>query len=282
MCSQTTKVRSPGKPLWSRGATSIGSIQSWRQPSPMPESTSLHWRITICSTAAQRACWRPLKPSIERDWAGLGSARDLSEARSPLILQAGDWRVGLIGYFSTGSAWNRRCGATSRRPGAATGTEMELREDVTRLRSLVDWVVVTFHWGVPYERYPLPEDRTKARYAIECGADLVVGHHPHVVQPYEVYRDRPIFYSLGNFAFGSGSSRAEGLVVRVMFSDSGITCQLFPLYVKNRDSRVNYQSRVLTGSYAERFLTQLSDISAPFAPPLELRSAVGFLHVPLR
>ncbi len=214
------------------------------------------------------------------DRAGLhriGAGRDATEARLPVILQAGKWKVGLLGYY-----WNRRCAATSHGPGAATGTANELEEDITRLRSRVDWVVVTFHWGVPYERYPLPEDRAKARYAIECGADLVVGHHPHVVQPYEVYRNRPIFYSLGNFAFGSGSSRAEGLVVRVMFSDSGMTCQLFPLYVKNRDPRVNYQPRVLTGSYAERFLTQLSDMAKPFAPPLEVRSGVGYLHVQLR
>ena len=213
------------------------------------------------------------------DQAGLrriGIGRDVTEARSPLIMPTGEWRVGLLGYY-----WNGRCAATSRRPGAATGTVAELGEDVGRLRCLVDWVVVTFHWGVPYERQPLDEDRAKARYAIECGADLVVGHHPHVVQPYEVYRNRPIFYSLGNFAFGSGNSRAEGLLVRVSFSSSDLTCQLFPLYVKNRDPRVHYQTRVLTGLSAERALTQLSEISNPFGPSLGIRAGVGYLNVSL-
>ena len=101
------------------------------------------------------------------------------------------------------------------------------------------------------------------------------------MQPYEVYRNRPIFYSLGNFAFGSGNSHAEGLMVRVSFSANELTCQLFPLYVKNRDPRVNYQPRVLTGSSAQRMLGHLSDVSNALAPPLDIRSGVGYLHVPI-
>lgn len=214
------------------------------------------------------------------DRAGLhriGIGRNATEAHSPLIMQSGNWRVGLLGYY-----WNRRCAATSRRPGAATGTEAELIEDLDKLRSQVDWVVVTFHWGVPYERQPLEEDRAKARLAIDWGADLVIGHHPHVVQPYEVYHNRPIFYSLGNLAFGSGNSRAEGLLVRVSFSLTEVTCRLFPLYVKNRDPQVDYQTRVLTGHSAERMLCKLSESSMPFGPPLEIKSGVGCFKVSTR
>jgi hypothetical protein len=147
---------------------------------------------------------------------------------------------------------------------------------------LVDRVVVTFHWGVPYEETPLDEDRAKARHAIDCGADLVIGHHPHVMQPYEVYRDRPIFYSVGNFAFGSGNSRAEGLLLRVAFAPEETACELFPLYVRNRDPRVNYQPRVLTGRSAERLLGRLSDRSQPFGPRLDISDGVGYLRVPVQ
>jgi poly-gamma-glutamate capsule biosynthesis protein CapA/YwtB (metallophosphatase superfamily) len=213
------------------------------------------------------------------DEAGLqrvGAGRNMTEARLPVIQQTGPWRVGLLGYY-----WNRRCAATTRRPGGATGSLDELSEDIGRLRPLVDWLVVTFHWGIPYERQPLPEDREKARRAIEWGADLVFGHHPHVLQPYEVHHRRPIFYSLGNFAFGSGNSRAEGMLVRVSFAHDELACQLFPLYVRNRDPRVNYQPRVLAGPAAERVLVQLSDASRPLGPPLTIRDGVGHLRVPL-
>jgi hypothetical protein len=204
----------------------------------------------------------------------IGVGRSPAEARAPLIREAGGCRVGLLGYY-----WNARCAATSRRPGGARGTPEELREDIGRLRSLVDRVVVAFHWGVPYERTPLEEDRAKARHAIDCGADLVVGHHPHVVQPYEVHRDRPIFYSLGNFAFGSGNSRAEGLLLRVAFASDEVACELYPLYVRNRDPRVNYQPRVLTGQLADRLLGQLSERSRLLAPALEIDDGVGRLRL---
>ena len=131
--------------------------------------------------------------------------------------------------------------------------------DIGSLRPLVDRIVVTFHWGVPYEREPSAETRAKARLAIDYGADLVIGHHPHIVQPAEVYRARPIFYSVGNFAFGSGNSRAEGLAVGVRFEPQETIVDAFPLYVKNRDPRVNYQPKVLHGRGAERVLRQLGD-----------------------
>ncbi|GAC1499716.1 MAG: hypothetical protein NVS1B6_05790 [Steroidobacteraceae bacterium] len=82
---------------------------------------------------------------------------------------------------------------------------------------MVDRVVGTFHWGETYQRLPCAADVAKARLAIDLGADVVIGHHPHIVQPYEIYRQRLIFYSIGNFTFGSGNSRAEGLLLELSF-----------------------------------------------------------------
>jgi len=61
----------------------------------------------------------------------------------------------------------------------------ELEADIAALRPRVDRIVATFHWGIPYEREPLLEDRAKARLAVDLGADAVIGHHPHVIQPFE-------------------------------------------------------------------------------------------------
>ena len=57
-----------------------------------------------------------------------------------------------------------------------------------------------------YQR-PVCSSPLKARWAIDCGADAVIGHHPHVLQALEIHRERPIFYSVGNFAFGSGMAQ---------------------------------------------------------------------------
>src|SRR5262249_58648833 len=125
----------------------------------------------------------------------------------------------------------------------------------------VDRIVVTFHWGVPYQRQPWAESRARARLAIDLGADVVVGHHPHVIQPFEVHRGRPIFYSVGNFAFGSGNSRAEGLAVGFRFLPASTLVSVLPLYVKNRDARVDYQPKVLRGDAAARGLGRLALLS---------------------
>jgi len=155
-----------------------------------------------------------------------------------------------------------------------------LEADITALRARVDRVVTVFHWGVPYERMPSQEDEAKARLAVDLGADLVVGHHPHVVQKFEVYKDTPIFYSVGNFAFGSGNSKAEGLMVAARFEPERTAVDIYPIYVKNRDPRVNYQPKVLTGAAASRALKRLADISEASAGHLDIESHVGRLRLP--
>src|SRR5260370_37225296 len=80
-------------------------------------------------------------------------------------------------------------------------------------------------------------------------------------EPAEMYRGGPIFYSVGNFAFGTGNSWAEGLAVGVRFEAQQTIVEVYPLYVKNRDPRVNYQPQVLRGRGAERVLRQLLETS---------------------
>jgi len=90
-------------------------------------------------------------------------------------------------------------GATSTRSGVALIPELrELCDQIRRARHVSTHVVVSFHWGYEYERYPLPLHRRIAHAAIDAGASVVIGHHPHVYQGIEVYRSGFIYYSLGN------------------------------------------------------------------------------------
>ena len=76
-----------------------------------------------------------------------------------------------------------------------------MARDVRSLRKRADVVIVSMHHGVEYMPKPSKDQVAFAHAAIDAGADLVIGHHPHVVQPTEIYRGRQIFYSLGNFIF---------------------------------------------------------------------------------
>ena len=115
--------------------------------------------------------------------------------------------------------------------------------------------------------------------AVECGADVVIGHHPHVIQPFEVHRGRPIFYSIGNFTFGSRNSRAEGLLLGVRFEESHTVVHAHPLYVKNRDPRVRYQPKGLRGAGAERILRRLAEMSGAMGAHLRIDRGRGSLHL---
>jgi poly-gamma-glutamate synthesis protein (capsule biosynthesis protein) len=66
----------------------------------------------------------------------------------------------------------------------------------------VNLVVCSFHWGIEYNYNPTKYQKKLGRFAIDAGADMVIGHHPHIIQGIELYKDRYIAYSLGNFVFG--------------------------------------------------------------------------------
>ena len=217
-----------------------------------------------------------LQALTEADVVAIGAGVNKQAAHAPAILQAGDLRVGLLGYY-----WNCRTSARGPWPGSAMDNPPEvLAADIAGLKGKVDRIVATFHWGVPYVREPSEADRAKARFAVDCGADIVIGHHPHVVQPFEIYRGRPIFYSVGNFTFGSGNSRGESLLLGVRFEKSKTVVQVYPAYIKNRDPRVNYQPKVLRGAGAEQLLRMLAEISAASGARLKIENGRGILELP--
>ncbi|HEV2016803.1 MAG TPA: CapA family protein [Gemmatimonadaceae bacterium] len=207
--------------------------------------------------------------------SAVGAGADQSAAHAPAIIDAYGRRVGILAYY-----WNRRCAATSSLPGSAMDPPEALEEDIRTLRARADRIVVTFHWGIPYDRNPSAEDRAKARFAIDCGADVVIGHHPHVLQPFEIHRGRPIFYSVGNLAFGSGNSHAEGCLIGIRFDNHATTATIYPLYVKNRDPRVNYQPKLLRGMSARRILLRLAQSSGSAGELLRISDYHGSLVLP--
>jgi len=80
-------------------------------------------------------------------------------------------------------------------------------------------LVVIFHWGFEFNLYPMPVDRNLAYKCIESGADLIIGHHPHNLQPMETYMEKKIYYSLGNFYM---SDMREKFNVDYSYDNSGI------------------------------------------------------------
>lgn len=122
----------------------------------------------------------------------VGAGRNEAEARRPLIIESQGLKVAFLAYTYTYPA-------TSKKPGAALIREKNIKADVHKAKTSADTIVVSLHHGIEYSDYPLPAHISLAHKIIDWGAHLVLGHHPHVLQGIEHYKDGVIAYSLGNF-----------------------------------------------------------------------------------
>ncbi|WP_442405476.1 CapA family protein [Metabacillus malikii] len=121
-------------------------------------------------------------------------------------------------------------------------------------------VLVHYHWGTERQYVPNEEQKTLARYTIDSGADLILGHHPHVIQGIEEYNGKFIVYSLGNFMFGGNRnpSDKDTYVFQQTFhlSNGKLTdkkdINVVPFSISSVTHRNDYQPTMLTGSEAER------------------------------
>lgn len=112
------------------------------------------------------------------------------------------------------SSFSLRCDNTGFEPCYWYAPEPDELKDECEKYKEADYRVAYIHWGIEFVPYPYAEQQKLAHYLIDIGFDMVVGHHPHVIQGFEVYKGKHIFYSLGNFVFNMAYPAANiGLVV---------------------------------------------------------------------
>lgn len=121
--------------------------------------------------------------------------------------------------------------------------ERRVRQQLRDLRARADYVVAVVHAGREYTGMALPPERRAYRRLLRWGADVVVGHHPHVVQHYEQVGKKLVFYSLGNFLFDTPNQRRfphtdQGVLLRLRFSRNGVEWQALGTEVDRTEQRV--------------------------------------------
>ena len=189
----------------------------------------------------------------------IGAGSTLSQAREAAVINIDQTRVGFLAYSNT---FPKEFWAEKDRPGTAFGHEHQIRADVAALKnSGVDIVAVSFHWGQEGATELREYQPLLAHAAIDAGADLIIGHHPHVLQAVEQYKQGIIFYSLGNFTFGSYSRRAkDSAIARIQIADKRLRrVELIPINVYNVD--VLFQPTLLSESDAQRVIAELQTLS---------------------
>lgn len=155
-----------------------------------------------------------------------------------LVKQLKGIKIGFVGYHDLDS-------------------DNSILEEIQKLKREIDFVIVYAHWGKEYQTVFSKFQQRQAQRLIDSGADVVFGSHPHVIQPMEVYKNKPIFYSLGNFLFDQTFSQKtqQGLGVKLILGQSQIVYFLSPTRIKN------IQVNLLEGKEREIILRELSSRS---------------------
>lgn len=195
-----------------------------------------------------------------------GAGESLIDARRPVILDHKGTRVGFLGYTGSQNTW-----ATASSPGAAPMLEDYVDADITAVRRDVDILVLSLHFGIMYTDYPQVSDQERLRRWIDMGVDVILGHHPHVCQGFEPYRDGLIAYSLGEIVFDPRAGnvlsresldlRKQSVVLTCRFTDN----RLSHFDTAPFETDDDHVPRIATGEAAASIIRRLQRLSEPLA-----------------
>ena len=179
-------------------------------------------------------------------FVGSGFGRDMAE--QPVILERHGWRVA---FFALTRAWNPAPYSFHRHAGSeyiAWGDTGRIYPAIREVKASgrADLVVVSMHGGTEYVDTPPKHMQELARGVVDAGADLVLAHHPHVLQPVIWYKHKPIVQSLGNFVFLQDDpwTRLSAILRVVVTPDRRLRLSAIPV-------RVGHQPTLATGTAAD-------------------------------
>ncbi|SDZ16634.1 CapA family protein [Thermoactinomyces sp. DSM 45892] len=168
--------------------------------------------------------------------ATVGAGRDLKEASKVSYETVRGIKIATLGISDI---LPREFGAKKDRSGILPADPDIFFPLVAKAKQNADLVIVHIHWGIEYDSGYHPRQKDIGHALVDAGADLVVGHHPHVLEPVEVYKNGVIFYSLGNFIFDQGWSRTrESVLVQYkLLKDGQARIELNPMFIREGQPR---------------------------------------------
>lgn len=151
----------------------------------------------------------------------VGAGDTLNDSKLPVVMELHGLRIAFLARntLMPEGIWLR-----TDAPGTAGLDESTICREIAQARTKADVVIVSLHWGIEYRQQSEEAQKVLARKMIDAGADLVIGHHPHVVQPIERYHGGMIAYSLGNFLFDSPQPICKkSIIFKCRLSKSGVS-----------------------------------------------------------
>ncbi len=184
--------------------------------------------------------------------ATCGAGEDIYEAHKPAIIENDGLKFAFLSYNEVPP---QEYGASTETAGTAWMEIPPMQEDIAKATLEADVIIVVMHAGAEYTVEPTIQQQDFAHAAIDAGADLVLGSHPHIVQPTEKYNDKLIVYSMGNFIFDQMWSQEtmEGVMVELDFFGTKLkSADFIPVIIENFN-----QPRIAEGSEARVILDRM-------------------------
>lgn len=162
----------------------------------------------------------------------VGAGANLEEASKYDIQEVNGVKIATV---SVSDIIPKNFSAKDDKAGILSTNNMRYYQAVREASQVADLVIVNIHWGVEYALNETEQQKQLARNLINFGADIIIGSHPHVLQPVEKYKDGIIFYSMGNFVFDQGWSRTKDSMIVNYFVDKDGNCsfEIVPLRIKD-------------------------------------------------
>ncbi|MCR5596149.1 MAG: CapA family protein [Lachnospiraceae bacterium] len=180
-----------------------------------------------------------LKIASDHNAQVLGAGMNINEASAPLIIN----EAGGIGMIGVG--YQRACRkADEQTPGCFSWSDHDLiRQRIEEIKSNNRWCIVIAHAGEEFTALPSPYTRERYISFLEMGADIVIAHHPHVVNNYELIGDKAIFYSLGNFIFDTDYQRSQyyteyGILLKLILTEKDYSFESFGIKVDRKKEHI--------------------------------------------
>jgi poly-gamma-glutamate synthesis protein (capsule biosynthesis protein) len=207
--------------------------------------------------------------------AVVGAGKDLETAMAGRVLTTDDGdEVAFLGYTDVLPVGYP---ATPTSAGIAPGRADlgAVKDAIRRADRRSDFVVVGWHWNFEYKRAPSSLEESEGKAAVDAGADLVLAHHPHLLDGVQAYHGGLIVYSLGNLVFsGFSGETAETILIRTRLSPRRLQATLVPVLISN--AGVPSRAR---GADAERILQRVKGFSADLGTKVTIRDEKGYVYV---
>ena len=205
----------------------VGSIYSFRMdPNVLPAIKNAGFDIvSFANNHVGDWNFNAFKDTLARlDEVGIlktGAGINKTDATDPKIIEKNGTKFGFLGFSDVGPSWME---AKDDRAGILLASDPNLPQIIEDAKTKVDVLIVSFHFGDEYKKVHNARQEKLAMMAIDSGADLIIGHHPHVIEDVGVYKGVPIVYSLGNFIFDQYFSKdtMKGMLYKVTFNGKEI------------------------------------------------------------